>query len=373
MSERTVPLLDLRAQFARYRDEAYAAIHRVVESQKFILGEEVELFEREIAAYCNTRYAVGCASGSDAILLALRACGVQPGDEVLTVSFSFFATAGYIVHAGATPVFVDIDASTLNMDVEQAIAAMRARPKIKAVMPVHLFGACADMDPILETARENGIQVIEDAAQSLGSEYKGRRAGSIGEIGCFSFFPTKNLGAFGDAGICTTNDPAVAERLRSLRMHGSKQKYYHDTVGYNSRLDALHAAVLRVKLKYLDEWTAGRQRNADCYRRLLAKSPVITPAPCPPQSRHIYNQFCICGDRRDELQRYLGACGIGTEIYYPLPLHLQACFASLGYSEGSLPVSEKAAKHALALPIYPELTVEDLRYVAQQIVSFYTN
>lgn len=349
-----------------------AAIERVVDSQMFILGEEVSKLEQEIAGYSQSAYAVGCASGSDAILLALMAYGIGPGDEVLTVPYSFFATAGSIARLGATPVFVDIEPDTFNIHVEEAIRVLRLRPGIKAILPVHLFGACADMDPLLAAARERGIPVIEDAAQSIGSEYKGRRAGSLGDIGCFSFFPSKNLGAFGDAGMCVTADPAIAAKIRALRMHGSERKYYHDIVGFNSRLDALQAAVLRVKLPYLDSWSEGRQRNASLYRSLFAGQPAVT-LPCSKdyQTRHIYNQFVIRVERRDQLQQYLKESGIGSEIYYPLPIHLQRCFADLGYRSGDMPVSEQLARDSLALPIYPELTAEQLTHVVNTIGAFY--
>jgi dTDP-4-amino-4,6-dideoxygalactose transaminase len=369
---RTVPLLDLRPQYAAIEREILPAIQRVVTSQKFILGEEVEAFEKEAAEYCESNYAVGCASGSDALLLALMAFGIGPGDRVLTTPYTFFATAAAISRLGATPVFVDIEPDHFNMDPDQAVKAIQSHG-IKAVIPIHLFGGCADLDPIVATAREHGIPVIEDAAQSIGSEYKGRRAGSIGEIGCFSFFPSKNLGAFGDAGLCTSNDPALAERLRSLRVHGSRVKYYHESIGINSRLDALQAAVLRVKLRYLDDWSAARQRNADSYRTLLepAHSQLLVPRPARYQTRHIYNQFVIQCERRDELREHLQQNGVGTEIYYPLPLHLQPCFAYLGYKQGDFPVSENTARTSLALPIYPELRSDDLKYVANRICGFF--
>jgi dTDP-4-amino-4,6-dideoxygalactose transaminase len=306
-------------------------------------------------------------------MLALMAYDIGHGDEVLTVPYTFFATGGAIHRLGATPVFVDVDPGTFNMDVRQAAEALEKRPNIKAILPVHLFGGCADIDPICALAKQRNIPVIEDAAQSIGSEYKGRRAGSIGDIGCFSFFPSKNLGCFGDGGMCTTNDPAVADRLKALRVHGSKVKYYHEVVGVNSRLDALQAAVLRVKLPHLDSWSAGRQRNADLYRKLIAAQnvPVIVPHPARYQTRHIYNQFVICGERRDQLRKHLEQHGIGTEVYYPLPLHLQPCFAHLGYREGDLPVSEQLAKESLALPIYPELKSDDIEYVVDRIGEFY--
>lgn len=370
---RKVPLLDLQAQLATIRAEVMPVIERVVDSQMFIMGENVVKLEEQIAAYSNVPYAIGCASGSDALLLALMAYDIGPGDEVLTVPYTFFATVGAVARLRARTVFVDIDAGTFNMNVDQAVEAIRSRPNLKAVIPVHLFGACADMDPIVAAAKERGIPVIEDAAQSIGSEYKGRRAGSIGDIGCFSFFPSKNLGAFGDGGMCTATDPSVAERLKALRVHGSKKKYYHDWVGMNSRLDSLHAAILQVKLRHLDAWSEGRQRNADLYRELFTAQnvPVILPQPKNYQTRHIYNQFVIRGERRDELQAHLKNAGIGTEVYYPLPMHLQKCFADLGYKEGDLPVSEKLAKDSLALPVYPELKSGDIEYVVDSVRAFY--
>jgi dTDP-4-amino-4,6-dideoxygalactose transaminase len=368
---RRVPLLDLRAQYQSIRTEALAAIERVAESQQFILGDEVRQFEAEIAEYCGSRFAIGCASGSDALRLALMAYGIGPGDEVLTVPYTFFATASAIHLCGARTVFVDVDANTFNLDVEQAAKALEQHPKIKAILPVHLFGGCADMDPLRELANRHHIPVIEDAAQSIGAEYKGRRAGTLGEVGCFSFFPSKNLGAFGDAGLCTTNDPVLAERLAALRVHGSKVKYHHESVGLNSRIDAMQAAILRVKLRYLDEWTNGRHRNAELYRTQLNGSPVHFPAPAPYQTRHTYNQFVIRAECRDALKTHLTDAGIGSEIYYPLPLHLQQCFAYLGYRKGDFPVSEKIAMESLALPIYPELRPDDIAYVSTQIRSFY--
>jgi dTDP-4-amino-4,6-dideoxygalactose transaminase len=372
----TIPLLDLQAQFAGIREEVHRELARVIESQRFILGEEVDLFEREIAAYCGVKHAIGCASGSDALLLALVAHGIgaRPGDEVLTVPFSFFATAGEIVHAGARPIFTDIEAGTFNIDVERAAATLRDHPKIGAIVPVHLFGGCADMDPILALGEAHGIPVIEDAAQAIGAEYRGRRAGSMGHAACFSFFPSKNLGAFGDGGLITTNDAALADRLRAWRAHGSREKYHHEFVGYNSRLDALQAAVLRIKLRRLDLWTAGRGRNAESYHRLFAaaSTPVIPPLPAVYQTRHIWNQFVIRAQRRDELRHCLTEHGVGTEIYYPEPLHLQPCFAYLGYQPGDFPVAEKTAREALALPIYAELAQEDLERVVRLINSFYS-
>ena len=346
---------------------------RVIDSQKFIMGEDVKKLEQEIAAYSNAKFGVGCASGSDALFLALLGLGIQPGDEVLTTPYTFFATAGAIHRAGAIPVFVDIEAGTCNMDVNRVPDILESHPKIKAIIPVHLFGGCADLDPLCAMARERGISIIEDAAQSIGAEYKDRRAGSIGEVGCFSFFPSKNLGGYGDGGMLTTNDPALAERLAALRVHGSKRKYYHDWVGINSRLDSLQAAVLRVKFRYLDGWTRGRQENAALYRKLLAELnvPVTPPIPAPYQTRHIYNQFSILCPRRDQLQAYLKENGIGSEIYYPLPLHLQTCFANLGYRPGNFPVSERVAKASLALPIHSELPGEDIDHICRALKRFY--
>ncbi len=369
-AKRMVPLLDLKAQHARIREEVLETVTRVIDSQHFILGLEVDSLEEEIAAYCGTRYAVGCASGSDALLLALRAFDIGPGDQVLTTPYTFFATAGAIWQTGATPVFVDAEEHTFNMDMNQVADALSRCKNIKAILPVHLFGGCADMDELFAAA--GGIPIIEDAAQSIGSGYKGRAAGSMGAIGCFSFFPSKNLGAYGDGGMMTTNDPALADKLRALRMHGSRVKYYHDWVGYNSRLDALQAAVLRVKLRYLDEWTAGRQRNAALYRVALSagQEGVILPEEQSYQTRHIYNQFVVRSQQRDALRVHLREAGIGTEIYYPLPLHLQKCFASLGYKAGDFPVSERLAETSLALPIFSELDSGDIAYVAQKIEAF---
>jgi dTDP-4-amino-4,6-dideoxygalactose transaminase len=371
--EKQVSLLDLGAQHRQIREEVLAEIVRVVDSQKFIMGEDVKKLEQEIAPYCGCKYAIGCASGSDALMLALMALDIQPGDEVLTTPYSFFATAGAISRVGAVPVFADIEEGTFNLDVHRAAEALAAHPKIRAMIPVHLFGGCADMDPMVKMAAERGIPIVEDAAQSIGSEYQGRRAGSIGQIGCFSFFPSKNLGAYGDGGIVTTNDAALAERLAAMRVHGSKKKYYHQWIGVNSRLDALQAAVLRVKFRYLDGWSEGRQKNAEIYRTQLAKFsvPVIPATPAVYQTRHIYNQFVIRCERRDALQTHLKKQGIGSEVYYPLPLHLQECYAFLGHKPGDFPVSEKLAAESLALPVYPELASEDIEYVCESIRGFY--
>jgi len=383
----TVPLLDLKAQYATIRDEVRTAIDRVLESQYFILGPEVQALEKEVAAYSQCGYGIGVSSGTDALLVALMALNIGPGDEVITTPYTFFATAGSIARLGAKPVFVDIDPATYNLDPSPIEAAIT--PRTRAIMPVHLFGQMADMDPIMVLANRHGLDVIEDAAQAIGSEYKGRRAGSIGHLGCFSFFPSKNLGGFGDGGMVVTNDPDLAQRVNILRKHGAQPKYHHKFVGGNFRLDAIQAAVLRVKLKHLDEWTAGRQRNADRYRELFDQEPTTkdqgrtssdadSPAkpfvvghPSSVTTRHIYNQFVVRCARRDELMAYLKARGIGCEVYYPLPLHLQECFADLGYELGDSPVSERAAQETLALPIYPELTADQQRTVVEAIMQFY--
>jgi len=373
VSARQIPLLDLQAQHKHIRAEVLAEIVRVVDSQKFILGEDVKKLEGEIASYCRAKYAVGCASGSDALILALMALEIRPGDEVLTTPYTFFATAGAISRVGATPVFVDVDEHTFNLDVELTKKTLATHPKVRAMIPVHLFGGCADMDPILEIAGERGIPVIEDAAQSIGSEYKGRRAGTMGQIGTFSFFPSKNLGCYGDGGIITTEDAGLAERLAALRVHGGKKKYYHEWIGMNSRLDALQAAVLRVKLRYLDGWSEGRQKNAELYRTHLAKMavPVAPLKPAAYQTRHIYNQFVIRGERRDALQAHLKGQGIGTEVYYPIPLHLQPCYAFLSHKKGDFPVSERLAEQSLALPVHSELAEGDIEYICETIRAFY--
>ena len=371
--QKDIVLLDLKTQYARIRGEVTAEIERICDAQTFILGEPVARFEREIAAYCGAREAVGCASGSDAILLALKAIGVGAGDEVLTVPYSFFASAGYIVHTGARPVFTDIEADSFNIDVTRIEETLDKHPRVKAIMPVHLFGQCADMPAIQEIANRRGIAVVEDAAQSIGAECNGRRAGSMGVVNCFSFYPGKNLGAFGDAGMITTDDPQIAVRLRVLRMHGGATRYVHDTVGWNSRLDTLQAGVLSVKLRYLDEWTRRRQDNADLYRRLFAASsaPVTTPAIAAHANRHVHNQFVIRAPKRDQLRGFLRENGIGCEVYYPIPLHLQKCFDYLGYREGDFPVSEQMARETLALPVHTELDSSDIERVVETVSAFY--
>jgi dTDP-4-amino-4,6-dideoxygalactose transaminase len=370
-----VPLLDLKAQHQTIRDEVMVAVTRVMDSQQFILGAEVEAFEQAAAAYCKVKHAIGCGSGSDALLLALMALDIQPGDEVITVAYSFFATASAITRLGAKPVFVDIAADDFNLDVAKIEAAIT--PRTKAIMPVHLFGQCAEMAPMLEVAKRHNLPVVEDAAQAIGADYlpfgEGGRAGAMGAIGCFSFFPSKNLGGAGEGGLMTTNDDALAAKLRLLRVHGMQPKYYHQVVGINSRLDALQAAILNVKLKHLDEWHTARQRNAARYNELFTQAGIeeITPPVERPQRRHIYNQYTIRAAQRDELMKHLQSNGVGCEVYYPVPLHQQQCFADLGFIEGDLPVTEQAAREALSLPIYPELMTEMQDYVVAQIARFF--
>lgn len=367
-----VPLLDLTLQYRSIREEIRQTVDRVLESQQFILGAEVIGLEAEIAAYCQTLHCVGVSSGSDALLVALMALEIGPGDEVITSPYSFFATAGSIARLGATPVFVDIDPDTYNIDADRVASAVTSRTK--AIMPVHLFGQCADMTPILDVASRHGLAVIEDACQAIGAEFHGKRAGSMGTVGCFSFFPSKNLGAFGDGGAVTTNDDALAERMRCLRVHGSQVKYYHTLIGANFRLDALQAAVLRVKLKHLDMWTAARQRNASWYYQALRGTGLADSAvglTSAGRFRHVFNQFVIHTTERDALKQYLAIRDVGTEVYYPVPLHLQECFKYLGYRAGELPASERAAQTTLALPIYPELTIEQRQYVVDAIAGYF--
>jgi dTDP-4-amino-4,6-dideoxygalactose transaminase len=361
-----VPLLDLKRQYLTIKEEIHKAIDEVVESQGFKLGPKVVAFEEAIAEYCGTSRAVGVASGTDAILLSLMAVGVGRDDEVITTPYTFFATAGAVVRVGAVPIFVDIDPSTYNIDpskVEDAITE-----KTKAIMPVHLYGQCADMDPILEVANRHGIPVVEDAAQAIGSEYRGRRAGSMGATGCFSFFPSKNLGGYGDGGIVTTDDDATADLLVSLREHGQTETYHHWTIGTNSRLDALQAAVLLVKLKHLDGWSDGRAANAEYYRSRFEGTKVVAPHR-EEWNRHIYNQFIVRVPARDGLLAKLRERGIGCAIYYPVPLHLQECFADLGYGAGSLPESERAAVETISLPVFSLLTEDELKHVADTVLD----
>jgi dTDP-4-amino-4,6-dideoxygalactose transaminase len=366
-----VPLLDLQAQYRPLRDALLAAITRVCDSQRFIMGPEIDGLERELAAQLGVRHAISLSSGTDAVLLALMTLEIGPGDEVVTTTYSFFATAGAIVRVGARPVLVDIDPVTFNIDPAQAAAAITARTK--AILPVHLFGLSADLDPIMDAANRAAIPVIEDAAQAIGATYKTRPLGGIGAIGCFSFFPSKNLGAFGDAGLLTTNDDALAGRARLLRTHGMQPKYYHHLVGANFRMDALQAAVLRVKAPYLDGWTEARRRNAAKYRALFREAGldgVIGLPAEPADRRHIFNQFVILTPERDALKRHLDERGIGNEIYYPVPFHLQPCFADLGYRRGAFPHAERAADESLAIPIYGELTDAQQEAVVSAIATF---
>lgn len=389
MSPMTVPLLDLKQQFVPLKAEIMAAIEGVCDTQMFILGPHVTALEKSCAAYCQSAHAIGVSSGTDALLLALMALDIGPGDEVITSPYTFFATGGTIARVGARPVWVDIEPSTYNISpsgvqafidghCERAHGRLVNRDtgnEVKALMPVHLYGQVADMKPLQEIARRYGLKIIEDAAQAIGSEYlHGARAGSLGDVGCFSFFPSKNLGAFGDAGLCTAQDPELAERLRVMRVHGGKPKYYHSVIGGNFRIDELQAAVLDIKLRHLDEWTRGRQKNAALYEHLFLRaglSGTVTLPYSQPGLRHIWNQFIIRAPRRDALRDHLAKCGVGTEIYYPVPLHLQACFASLGGKPGDFPESERAAAETVALPVYPELREEQLGYVVECIASFY--
>jgi dTDP-4-amino-4,6-dideoxygalactose transaminase len=390
-----VPLLDLQAQYAAIASEIQAAIAAVLASQRFVLGPDGAACEAELARYCRVAAAVGVASGSDALLLALMAIGVGRGDEVITTPYTFFATAAAVVRLGATPVFVDIEPRTLNLDVDQV--ATRVTSRTKAIIPVHLFGQCADMAPLLTLARQRGLIVIEDAAQAIGAEYRlptadgvsetaaggWCRAGTMGQLGCLSFYPSKALGAYGDAGMVLTNDATLAERLRALRNHGESGKYQHEMLGINSRLDELQAAVLRVKLRYLEAWIAARQAAAARYEQLFQEAglagppglvdgdkPLALPVVAPGRS-HIFYVYAIRARQRDRLRDHLTAHGVGTEVYYPTPLHLQPCLAALGYRAGDFPEAEQAARESLALPMFPELSAGQQRYVVEQIAAFY--
>jgi dTDP-4-amino-4,6-dideoxygalactose transaminase len=369
-----VPLLDLQAEHAPLRERLIAALTRVADSQRFILGEEVDAFEREIAAFVDVRHAIGVSSGTDALLAALMALGIGPGDEVVTTTFSFFATAGCIARVGATPVFVDIDPESFNIDVVAATRACTARTK--ALMPVHLFGQSADMSAVLALADEFNLTVIEDAAQAIGATDHGGRVGGIGNIACFSFFPSKNLGGFGDGGLVTTNDDALADRVRLLRNHGMGPRYHHRIVGGNFRLDAIQAAVLRVKLPHLEEWTRRRRANAARYRALFAEAGLSSIVRVPaerPDRHHVYHQFVIRVADRDGLKAHLERQGVGAAIYYPVPFHRQECFAHLGCRPADFPQAERAAAEVLALPISPELTAAQQEYVVEQIGVYFRN
>ena len=367
-----VPLLDLQAQFAPLRDDVLAAITRVCDTQRFILGPEVDGLERELETFLGIEHAIGMSSGTDALIAALMAIGVGEGDEVITTPFSFFATAGSVARLGARPVFVDIEPDTFNIDASRLSAAITS--KTKAIIPVHLFGQSADMDAVMSVANQASIPVIEDAAQAIGTKYRDIAVGGFGAMGCFSFFPSKNLGAFGDAGLVTTRDGELATRLRSIRQHGAQMRYHHDTVGGNFRLDALQAAVLRVKLPHLDRWSAQRRSNADRYVQMFGDAGLSGTITLPPRagySTHIYNQFVIRVPERDRLRDHLQVNGVGTEVYYPVPLHLQSCFRGLGYRAGDFPAAEAAAAQVLALPIYPELTERQQAWVVESIRTFF--
>jgi dTDP-4-amino-4,6-dideoxygalactose transaminase len=372
-----VPLLDLKGQYAAIKTEIDTAIKEVAESQHFVLGPTVERFEKAIAQYIDVKHAIGVASGSDALLLALMAFDIKEGDEVITSPFTFFATAGSIARTGARPVFVDIEPDTFNIDVNKIAAYLAKSGKsVKAIMPVHIFGQCTDMGPIMDLAKRYKIAVIEDAAQAIGSIYQKHKAGTLGHIGCFSFFPSKNLGGWGDGGLVTTNDDTMDQKIKSLRVHGgTNKKYHHQYIGCNSRLDALQAAILTAKLKHLDEWTQARQANAQRYQQLIQTAGLANKAIPPitrPDRNHIFHQYTIrVPKQRDELKAFLQKQGIGTEVYYPLSLHMQECFTYLGYKPGSLPESEKAEREVLSLPIYPELTASMQEYVVEQIKLFF--
>jgi dTDP-4-amino-4,6-dideoxygalactose transaminase len=370
-----VPLIDLKPQHTALREELRAAFERVFDSQQFVLGEDVRLLESEVARYARTKHAVGCASGSDALLLALLALDIGAGDEVVTTPHTFFATAGAIARTGARPVFVDIEPRTYNLDPAKIEAVINERTR--AVVPVHLYGQCAEMDEILRVAERHKLFVIEDAAQAIGAEDRGRRAGSMGVTGCFSFYPTKNLGAVGEAGMLTTDDSALAERLRRLRVHGGATEYQHEELGFNSRLDTLQAAVLRVKLPHLDAWSRARRERAETYTRLLTDAglrELVTPPFVRADARHIFHLYVIrvpTRARRDALIEHLKRSGVGTKVYYPVPMHLQQCFAYLGHREGDFPEAEGAARETLALPMFPELTGEQQEYVVEAVRRFF--
>lgn len=371
-----VPLLDLQAQYARIKDEIQSAVQQVLESQRFILGPEVAAFEEEVAAYSGTQFAVGVSSGTDALLISLMAARIGRGDEVITTPYTFFATAGSISRVGATPVFVDIDPVMYNIAPD--LIEANITPHTKAIIPVHLYGQCADMQPILDVSRAHDLLVIEDAAQAIGAAYGGMndeqpyKAGNMGDCGCFSFFPSKNLGGYGDGGMVVTNDKALAQTIRSLRTHGGKDKYRNVMIGMNGRLDALQAAILRVKLRHLDDWSAARRRHAHYYDQAFAALDAVQTPITQPGNEHIYNQYIIRVAQRDALQVFLKERQIGNAIYYPLPLHLQDCYADLGYKAGDLPEAEKAARETLALPVYPELTQAQQEYVITAIREFFS-
>ncbi|MBH0169325.1 DegT/DnrJ/EryC1/StrS family aminotransferase [Fictibacillus sp. 18YEL24] len=366
-----IPMLDLSEQYQSLKDEMLTVLDEVMSSSRFILGDNVKKLEADVAAYSNVKNAIGVANGSDAIHIALQACGVKQGDEVITTPFTFFATAGAIARAGATPVFVDIDPVTFNIDPAKIEAAVTN--KTKAIIPVHLYGQMADMDPIVEIAKKHNIYIVEDAAQAIGASYKGKKVGEQGDAATFSFFPTKNLGAYGDGGMIVANNDEIADTMRVIRVHGSKPKYYHHILGYNSRLDELQAAVLNVKFPHLDKWSSLRREKAKNYTELLTEAlgdKVVTPVEAEDRY-HVFHQYTIRVEKRDELQKFLQENGVQTMVYYPLPLHVQPVFKELGYKEGDFPISEKAAKEAVSLPMFPELKIEQQKYVVEQIAAFY--
>jgi len=369
-----VPLIDLRGQHQLLRPQLLEAVERVIDSQQFVLGSEVEALEHEIADYCTAEFAIGCASGSDALLLALMSLDLKAGDEVITTPFTFFATGASITRLGAHPRFVDIDPRTYNINPAEVEAAITS--KTRAILPVHLYGQCADMDALLDISKRHGLPIVEDAPQAIGAEDHGRRAGSMAHIGCFSFYPTKNLGGAGDGGMLVTNDPALAQRLRRLRVHGGRTEYHHDEVGINSRLDALQAAILRVKFKHLDKWSEARREKATLYTRLFEETGLnveFTPPFVRSSVRHIFHQYVIrVPQQSDEVINHLSRHGVGSKVYYPVPLHLQKCFTYLGYSDGQFPEAESAAKQTLALPCFPEITEEQQRYVVDVLAKFHS-
>jgi dTDP-4-amino-4,6-dideoxygalactose transaminase len=377
-----VPLLDLHRQYRQIREDVLAAIERVCASQQFVLGTEAEALESEIAAYTGAAAAVGCSSGTDALWLALLALGVQPGDAVVTTAFSFFASASSIVRIGARPIFIDVDPHTLNIDPDKVGQKLRGEGshKVRALMPVHLYGQCADMSALRAITDEFQLPILEDAAQAIGAKWGEDRAGSLGAVAAFSFYPTKNLSAYGDAGMVTTGDPQLAEHMRSLRNHGSVRRYHHEELGWNTRMDAIQAAVLRVKLTHIEDWNRQRRERAADYGKLLAEAGLLSPKANAPvallavsaEAHHVFHQYVIRAQRRDELRKFLSDRKIGTEIYYPVPLHLQTCFAYLGYREGDLPESERAAAEVLALPMFPELTMDEQKWVVESIAEFYS-
>ena len=375
---RPVPLLDLRRQYSQIRREVLATIEAVCDSQHYVLGEAVSDFEQAAARFLGAAFCVGCSSGTDALWLALSAAGVGAGDEVITTPFSFFATASAITRAGARPVFADIDPDTFNLEPTSVRDLIKSRVRLKAILPVHLYGQCADMDSFSRIGKQYKVTIIEDAAQAFGASWRGRRAGALGEIACFSFYPTKNLSAFGDAGAVTTDNEEIAARVRLLRVHGGLKRYYHDEIGWNCRLDSLQAAVLSVKLKHIEQWNRQRQRHAETYSGLFESAgltgsdgPIRLPKTVP-EASHIYHQYVIRALRRDELRNFLAERSIGSAVFYPVPLHRQKCFDYLGYGEGSLPAAEAAAREVLALPIFAELEEDELRTVVEAITEFYS-